>query len=144
MPLPGWHRSTRGRDSPRPWRCGHHVRSGHKAGALRGMFSPLPRWGRNRAQGGDEYRPWIHEREQSGIINAFRDHAVKILLRITVGILENAVVNAHRQGSDVAGDRRDFDARFESSDVYRLKAAPARAGDVDAAGINFGEGQQVI
>ena len=94
--------------------------------------------------GGDEYRPWIHEREQSGIINAFRDHAVKILLGVTVRILENAIVNAHGQGSNVAGDRGDFDARFESSDVYRLKAAPARAGDVDAAGINFGEGQQVI
>ena len=94
--------------------------------------------------GGDEYRPWIHEREQSGIINAFRDHVVKILLGVTVGILEDAIVNAHGKGSDVAGDRGDFDARFESSDVYRLKAAPARAGDVDAAGINFGEGQQVI
>src|SRR5689334_23850749 len=77
--------------------------------------------------GGDEYRSRIHEREQSRIIHAIRNHSVKILLRVTVGILKNAVVNAHGQGSDVAGDRSDLDARFESSDVYRLKAASARA-----------------
>ena len=54
----------------------------------------------------------------------FEIMSVQVLLGITVRILENAVVNAHGQGSDVAGDRRDFDARFEGSDVYRLKAAP--------------------
>src|SRR4051812_32280265 len=78
------------------------------------------------------------------MINALRDQAIWVLLGIAVRIFENAVVDPHGEGSEVAGCRRNFNARVESSDKSSLKSTAAAAGDVDAVGVNIRTGQQVV
>jgi len=60
----------------------------------------------------DEDGSRVYKKEQAGMVEAVGYHSVQVLLRIAVRIFEDAVVNSHRQGSDVTGRRRDFDPRL--------------------------------
>ena len=63
---------------------------------------------------------------------------------ITVGVLEDAVVNAHGQSGDVARRRGDLDAFVESGDVSGLKSSTAGSGDADPLRVHIGAREQVI
>src|SRR5678815_3883950 len=78
------------------------------------------------------------------MIDVIGHHAVKVLLRITVGIFENAVVHTHWKRGDIAGGYGYLDATIEGSNVCSLKTTAATPGDADALGINFRTGQKVI
>src|SRR5437879_5120568 len=54
---------------------------------------------------GYEDRARVHQQEQSWMVNSIRDHAIEVLLRIAIGILEDAIVDAHRQCRYITGRR---------------------------------------
>src|SRR5690242_17241456 len=78
------------------------------------------------------------------MVNAVRKHPVEILLGITVRILKDAVMHTHRQGSDETGNRGNFDARLEGSDVHRLGSSAACSSDADPFRIYVTASQQII
>src|SRR4051794_40523346 len=70
---------------------------------------------------GHKNRPRIHHEKQSRVVNVIRNHAVQILLRITVGVLENAVGNSHWKRGDITGNRGHLNPGVQSSNVRGLK-----------------------
>src|SRR5215831_13004949 len=94
--------------------------------------------------GGNKDRPRIHQQQKSGMVKSVWDGAVQVLLRVTIRILEDAVVDAHRKGGNEARRRRNFDALVKGSNVGRLKPTATGAGDVDALRVNIRSGQQII
>ena len=92
----------------------------------------------------DEHRTRIHEEQQARVIDASRDHAVGILFGVAVGILEDAVRDAHPERRDVAGRRDALDPRIDRANQRRLEAAAARAGDADARAVDVRPREQVV
>src|SRR5579862_896042 len=92
----------------------------------------------------NEDRARVHQQQEPGIVDAVRYHAVQVLLRIAVRILEYPIVNSHGQRGDVAGNGGYLDAGFERCDVHRLKAASTGACDADALWVDFRARQQII
>src|SRR3954447_9816957 len=85
----------------------------------------------------DPYRPRIHQQKQAGMVQSVRDHSLQVLLRVAVGIFEDAVVNAHWQSSDVARRRDNFDTRIKRGNQRGLKSTAAGSGNVDAIRIHI-------
>src|SRR4029077_9519701 len=92
------------------------------------------------------HKDWarIHHEQEPRIVDMVRDHPVKILFRIAVGILENSVVHTHGERGDVAGKRRNFNSTIQRCDVGSLKSAPTRSCNVDALWVNLRPRQKII
>ena len=88
--------------------------------------------------------PGIHQQQEARVIDAVGDHAVGILLRVAVGILEDAIGHPHRLRTDVAGRRGDADPGIERGDDCGLEAPAAGARNADARRVDVGSREQVV
>src|SRR6185369_16357376 len=95
-------------------------------------------------RGRDENRSGIHHEQQPWVINSVRNHPIQILLRVTVRIFEDAVINAHRERGDVARRRSNLNSRIQCSDIGRLRSPTAATGDVDPTGIDVLPRKEII
>src|SRR5882724_983789 len=78
------------------------------------------------------------------MIEAFRNHAVEVLLGIAVRIFEDAVVHPHGQRCDVAGRNDHLYSRIKSRDQGGLSPAPAGSGDIYSVRINLWASEQIV
>ena len=80
----------------------------------------------------DVERPRVRREQQAGVVDARGDQPGRVLLGVAVGVLEDAVRHAHRQGGDEARRGDHGDARVERAQVQPTEPAAARPGDGDA------------